>query len=87
MVCPGDVGEPIRAKIEDANSPTAAFRRLHKNMRAAITTMLTPQAAMLATLPMEPSEPRCGIPHLGFTPTGASDEGIERPVRVEFDSR
>jgi hypothetical protein len=63
------------------NVPTAAFLRLEKTMRATTTMTLKPQAIMLATLPSEPSVCTNGIPHSGFTPTGAVAGLADKPVR------
>lgn len=42
---------------------------------------------MLATLEMEPSWPTRGMPHDGLIPTGADEEGLERPVSVSGEER
>ena len=49
--------------------------------------MLTPHAAMLATLDIEPSLDSRGMPHVGFTPTGADEVGIDSPVSVSEEFR
>lgn len=39
---------------------------------------------MLAMLDNEPSWPNRGMPHDGFTPTGADEGGTEDPVSISF---
>ena len=71
----------------EADAPTAAWRRLQATIRKVTNSTLTPQAAILATFPTEPSCPNRGIPHVGLIPTGAEAEGVERFVRVPGDER
>ena len=49
--------------------------------------MLTPHAAMLATLDNEPLWFISGIPHDGLIPTGADEVGFESPVSVSGEER
>lgn len=49
--------------------------------------MLTPHAAMLATLEIDPSVFIRGMPHDGLIPTGADEVGIERFVSVSEEER
>ena len=49
--------------------------------------MLTPHAAMLATLDTEPPWFSRGMPQDGLTPTGADEVGIESPVSVSEEER
>lgn len=68
-------------------SPTAAFRLLVSTIKPATTIMLRAQTIILAILPMLPSVPDLGIPHSGFTPTGAECESTDKPVNAEEPCR
>lgn len=69
------------------NIPTAAFRLLQWCTRKITKNMLTPHAAMLATLEIDPSVFIRGMPHDGLIPTGADEVGIERFVSVSEEER
>jgi hypothetical protein len=73
--------------LVECDAPTAALRRLQMYMRKTMKSRLTPQAAMFATLEMDPSCPSLGMPHVGLTPTGAEIEGIEGLLSVDGESR
>lgn len=79
---PGGVhGDDSSEMSRIENIPTAAFLRLEKTMRATTTMTLRPQTIMLAMFPSEPFVCTNGIPHSGFTPTGAVAGLADKPVR------
>ena len=75
----------MRVKVK--HIPTAAFRLWQCAIRKPVKSMLTPHAAMLATLDTEPPWFSRGMPQDGLTPTGADEVGIESPVSVSEEER
>lgn len=71
------------SEVMSRHAPTAAFLRLAIHMRKTMKRQLSPHARMLAMLAREPSTPTKGIPHSGFTPTGAIVGSAEEPFKTD----
>lgn len=76
----GKVGFEEKTEVD---SPTAALRRLTKNIKAPTTNTLSPQTMTFAMFPSDPFWPARWIPHVGSIPTGAEEDGDDRPRSVE----